>query len=115
MGRLRPPIVHSLNEQSALREYLVSPLLVSSIPTSQYTRRREQILLQEELKAAPSLQTTPNERRAFAATADRVQHGPLTFNDIRLHNMADTAISAGLLGGGLNLVRRTPFFHTNQC
>jgi hypothetical protein len=49
------------------------------------------------------------------ATADKVQHGPPTYNEIRLYNMADTAISAGLLGGGLNLVRRKPPSHINQC
>ena len=92
----------------------MSPLLVSSITTSQYTRRREQIRLQEDLKASPHLQTTQNERKAVAATVDRAQHGPPTYNGIRLHNIADTAISAGLLGGGLNLVRRGFFFHINQ-
>jgi len=92
----------------------VSPLLVSYITTSQYTRRREQIGLQEELQASPHLQTTQNERKAVAATLDRAQHGPLTYNEIRLHNMADTAISAGFLGGSLNLVRRRSFFHINQ-
>ena len=84
----------------------MSPLLVSSVPTSQYTRRRDQIRLQEELKASPNLQTTHNERRAVAAIADRAQHGPLTYNEIRLHNIVDTAISAGLLGGSLNFIRR---------
>ena len=93
----------------------MSPLLVSFLPTSQYTRRREQIRLQEELKASPNLQTTHNERRAVAATVDRAQHGPLTYNEIRLHNMADTTISAGLLGGVLNIVRRRYFFHVKQC
>ena len=34
---------------------------------------------------------------------------------MRFHNLADTAISAGLLGGGLNLVRRMSSFHINHC
>lgn len=93
----------------------MSPLLVSSITTSQYTRRREEVRLQEERKVSPNLQTTQSKRKAVAATFDIVQHGPLTYNEMRLRNLADSAISAGLLGGGLNLVRRRFFFQINQC
>ncbi|KDQ12249.1 hypothetical protein BOTBODRAFT_419197 [Botryobasidium botryosum FD-172 SS1] len=64
-----------------LREYIVSPVLVSTLSTQQYVRRRDQ----------------------FAGLTPRA---PITWGEIRSEKLIDTAIASGLAGGALNAWKR---------
>jgi hypothetical protein len=66
-----------------VREYVVSPLLISTVPTKQYTRRKRE-LSQEGVNSSGAA---------------------LTFADMRLHKVPDTIIAGAFTGGVLSAWR----------
>jgi len=68
-----------------VREYAVSPVLVSNLPWRQYeTRRKIQKLRPQNI----------------------VTDTPLTWSELRMYNLLDTGISGALTGGFLNTCKR---------
>ncbi|RDB22273.1 hypothetical protein Hypma_010602 [Hypsizygus marmoreus] len=66
-----------------IREYLISPLLVSTLPWPQYVRRRRELGIND------------------ASDDSSSALGPPTWSDLRQHKTLDTGISGVLAGGAL--------------
>lgn len=75
------------NPDPGFREYIISPLLLSVLSSDQFLRRRQ------ELEDKKGKQPERDER--------------LSWSDMRLHKLPDTALSGALTGGVLNAWKRT--------
>lgn len=71
---------------AGIREFAVSPILVSMLDTPQYKRRRLELEGRNRLEA-------PHTHR-------------LTWSDMRMHNLLDSTISGALTGGILYSYQR---------
>lgn len=72
----------------SIREYVVSPLLLSGVSSGQFLRRRQEI----EDKKGKNLERSET----------------LSWSEMRLHKLPDTALSSALSGGILNAWKRGP-------
>ncbi|GJE90787.1 hypothetical protein PsYK624_069310 [Phanerochaete sordida] len=72
----------------SFREYIVGPLLLSALSSGQFLRRRQEI---EDKKGKKPERSEP-----------------LSWSEMRLHKLPDTALSGALSGGVLNAWKRGP-------
>lgn len=72
------------------REYLVSPILLSTLPLPQYARRKIEL---QDIKGK------------------RAEHySPMSWVDMRMHKLLDSGLSGALTGGMLNAWKRAHFY-----
>jgi hypothetical protein len=79
---------------TGIREYVVSPVLVSTLPWRPYVQRKRAI----ELAVAKS--------RGDAAQVEAPEDD-LTLQGLRTHKLLDTGLSGGLTGAVLNALKRS--------
>jgi hypothetical protein len=78
---------------AGVREYAVSPVLVSNLPWQLYEKRRKMRELEAENAIAPA---------------------PLSWSELRVHNLLDSGISGALTGGLFNMTR-SAYVHFILC
>jgi hypothetical protein len=89
----RPSFEAMVDIPAGVREYVISPALVSTLPWKQYVHRKRHF----ELSAASGRQTA-----SLAESTDE----PVTLSDLRTHKLLDTGLSGAITGGVLNSLKR---------
>ena len=75
-----------------VREYAVSPILVSSLQWAQYKRRKRELGL---------------DGSQVDETSPVVPGAPQSFAELRLHKILDTSLAGAIAGGALNSLKRS--------
>lgn len=82
------PLYLSDNFTAGFREYVVGPILTTTITSGQFSRRRKEILEKQQ------------------GESELMQHEQLGWWDMRADKVPDTALSGALTGGVLNAWKR---------
>jgi hypothetical protein len=90
----RPLFEATVDMPAGVREYVVSPALLSTLSWKQYRHRRRNFEF-------PSLS-----KRQMASLADGTDEA-VTLGELRTYRLLDTGLSGAITGGALNSLKRT--------